>query len=188
MYTYCTISLCTFSIGQGKLLGVTGKVGSGKSSLLAAITAEMRRIQGQVLSHTLTCIVFMACTVRMLHVCTYLYSVGFYWQPRWGGWTCYSGNISPYMNWLYMYVHYMYACVLWTVHTHYMYACIFQEAWIQQATVQSNILFGRDMQPGFYQQVIAACALQEVTEIYMCVHYCLTCTLVSLVNVQYMCM
>ena len=37
---------------QGKLVGVTGKVGSGKSSLLAAITAEMRRLHGQVLSHT----------------------------------------------------------------------------------------------------------------------------------------
>ena len=38
-----------------------------------------------------------------------------------------------------------------------------QEAWIQQATVQSNILFGRDMQPAFYQQVVTACALQEVS-------------------------
>ena len=31
-------------------MGVTGRVGSGKSSLLAAITAEMRRTQGQVIS------------------------------------------------------------------------------------------------------------------------------------------
>ena len=29
-------------------MGVVGKVGSGKSSLLAAITAEMRRKDGQV--------------------------------------------------------------------------------------------------------------------------------------------
>ena len=33
---------------QGQLVGVVGKVGSGKSSLLAAITAEMRRKGGQV--------------------------------------------------------------------------------------------------------------------------------------------
>ena len=33
---------------QGNLVGVTGKVGSGKSSLLAAITAEMIRVNGQV--------------------------------------------------------------------------------------------------------------------------------------------
>lgn len=33
---------------QGKFVGVVGKVGTGKSSLLAAITAEMRKISGQV--------------------------------------------------------------------------------------------------------------------------------------------
>ena len=33
---------------QGQLVGVVDKVGSGKSSLLAAITAEMRRKYGQV--------------------------------------------------------------------------------------------------------------------------------------------
>ena len=33
---------------QGQLVGVVGTVGSGKSSLLAAITAEMRRKDGQV--------------------------------------------------------------------------------------------------------------------------------------------
>ena len=36
-------------ISQGDLIGVIGKVGAGKSSLLAAITAEMERYQGQVL-------------------------------------------------------------------------------------------------------------------------------------------
>ena len=53
-----------------------------------------------------------------------------------------------------------------------------QETWIQQATVQSNILFGRDMQPAFYQQVVTACALQEVnTYMYMHVHVCMcTCS------------
>ena len=41
---------------QGNLVGVTGKVGSGKSSLLAAITAEMIRVNGQVqLVYTCTC-------------------------------------------------------------------------------------------------------------------------------------
>lgn len=33
---------------QGELIGVIGKVGSGKSSLLSAITAEMRKRQGEV--------------------------------------------------------------------------------------------------------------------------------------------
>ena len=35
---------------QGDLIGVIGKVGSGKSSLLAAITAEMERLHGEVRS------------------------------------------------------------------------------------------------------------------------------------------
>lgn len=33
---------------QGQFVGVVGKVGSGKSSLLMAITAEMRKTFGQV--------------------------------------------------------------------------------------------------------------------------------------------
>ena len=33
---------------QGQLVGVIGTVGSGKSSLLSAITAEMDKIGGQV--------------------------------------------------------------------------------------------------------------------------------------------
>ena len=69
-----SLCTCTFSCGQGKLLGVTGKVGSGKSSLLAAITAEMRRIQGQVLSLSHT---HMHCLHGMqmyIHVYVYVYT------------------------------------------------------------------------------------------------------------------
>ena len=33
---------------QGQFVGVVGKVGSGKSSLLSAITAEMRKTYGEV--------------------------------------------------------------------------------------------------------------------------------------------
>ena len=47
--------MCRFMIAasvqtciQGKFVGVVGKVGTGKSSLLAAITAEMRKISGHV--------------------------------------------------------------------------------------------------------------------------------------------
>lgn len=39
---------------QGQFIGVVGKVGSGKSSLLAAITAEMNIIEGEVcVSHVI---------------------------------------------------------------------------------------------------------------------------------------
>lgn len=36
-----------------------------------------------------------------------------------------------------------------------------QEPWIQHASVQENILFGKDYEPNFYQAVIEACALKE---------------------------
>ena len=39
-----------------------------------------------------------------------------------------------------------------------------QEAWIQQTTVRNNILFGLEMKPAYYLQVVAACALQEVSQ------------------------
>jgi len=37
-----------FVLFKGQLVGVIGKVGAGKSSLLAAITAEMEKRLGQV--------------------------------------------------------------------------------------------------------------------------------------------
>ena len=44
-------SFSSFSFARafkGHLVGVIGKVGSGKSSLLSTITAEMDKIKGQV--------------------------------------------------------------------------------------------------------------------------------------------
>lgn len=34
-----------------------------------------------------------------------------------------------------------------------------QQAWIQNSSLQENILFGRPLHEGYYQAVIAACAL-----------------------------
>lgn len=36
-----------------------------------------------------------------------------------------------------------------------------QEPWIQFATVQENILFGRDYDARLYEEVLDACALSE---------------------------
>ncbi len=41
------------------------------------------------------------------------------------------------------------------------YGLAVQEPWIQHATVQDNILFGRDFDSTFYQAVIEACALAD---------------------------
>ncbi|XP_064596836.1 multidrug resistance-associated protein 1-like [Liolophura sinensis] len=39
------------------------------------------------------------------------------------------------------------------------FAYVPQQAWIQNATVQDNILFGAELRPGVYRQIIEACAL-----------------------------
>uniref|UniRef100_A0A8C0YT82 ATP-binding cassette sub-family C member 10 n=1 Tax=Cyprinus carpio carpio TaxID=630221 RepID=A0A8C0YT82_CYPCA len=85
------------SVKRGSLVAVVGKVGCGKSSLLAAITGELSRSGGEV-----------------------------FVRGREQG-----------------------------------FGLAVQEPWIQHATVQDNILFGRDFDSMFYQAVIEACALAD---------------------------
>lgn len=40
-----------------------------------------------------------------------------------------------------------------------------QQAWIQNATVKDNILFGKHMEEGKYDEVLEACALKTDLEI-----------------------
>ena len=82
-----------FTVGRKELLAVVGNVGSGKSSLLAALAGDMRMTDGEVVIGA-------------------------------------SRAFCP------------------------------QYAWIQNATVKQNILFGKAYEPQWYQQVIEACALQ----------------------------
>ncbi|MCJ1406702.1 hypothetical protein MMC19_000769 [Ptychographa xylographoides] len=82
-----------FSVGRNELLAVIGGVGSGKSSLLAALAGDMRRTSGQVTMGA-------------------------------------SRAFCP------------------------------QYAWIQNATVRENILFGKEMDQRWYDEVIDACALR----------------------------
>ncbi|KAL2016707.1 hypothetical protein VTK56DRAFT_3170 [Thermocarpiscus australiensis] len=83
----------TFEIGRNELVAVIGTVGSGKTSLLAALAGDMRKTGGKVVLGA-------------------------------------SRAFCP------------------------------QYAWIQNATVQENILFGRQMDKEWYAEVIKACALQ----------------------------
>ncbi|KAL9122393.1 MAG: hypothetical protein Q9187_001059 [Circinaria calcarea] len=86
-----------FSVGRQELLAVIGGVGSGKSSLLAALAGDMRRTRGQVT----------------------------------------MGATRAFCP---------------------------QYAWIQNATVKENILFGKDMNEKWYNEVIDACALRPDLE------------------------
>ena len=86
-----------FSVGRGELLAVIGGVGSGKSSLLAALAGDMRRTKGQVT----------------------------------------MGATRAFCP---------------------------QYAWIQNATVRENILFGKEMDQKWYDEVVDACALRPDLE------------------------
>ena len=82
-----------FAVGRNELVAVIGGVGSGKSSLLAAIAGDMRRISGSVTMGA-------------------------------------SRAFCP------------------------------QYAWIQNTTVRENILFGKDYNRRWYDEVVDACALR----------------------------
>jgi ATP-binding cassette, subfamily C (CFTR/MRP), member 1 len=86
-----------FTIGRNELVAVIGSVGSGKSSLLAALAGDMRKTSGKV---------------------------------RMGG----------------------------------TRALCAQYAWIQNATVMDNILFGKPLKTSLYNRVIDACALRPDLE------------------------
>ncbi|KAI1776106.1 ATP-binding cassette transporter protein YOR1-like protein [Hypoxylon cercidicola] len=80
-------------IGRNELVAVIGTVGSGKSSLLAALAGDMRKTSGEVVLGA-------------------------------------SRAFCP------------------------------QYAWIQNASVRKNILFGKEMDRDWYKEVVRACALQ----------------------------
>ncbi|KAL8850054.1 MAG: hypothetical protein Q9221_004980 [Calogaya cf. arnoldii] len=82
-----------FTIGRSELIAVIGGVGSGKSSLLAALAGDMRRTNGQITMGA-------------------------------------SRAFCP------------------------------QYAWIQNATVRNNIVFGKEYQRIWYDKVVDACALR----------------------------
>ena len=85
------------TIGRNELLAVIGTVGSGKSSLLAALAGDMRRTNGELIMGA-------------------------------------SRAFCP------------------------------QYAWIQNATVKENIVFGKEYKSSWYNQVIDACALRPDLE------------------------
>ncbi|KAK1760836.1 P-loop containing nucleoside triphosphate hydrolase protein [Echria macrotheca] len=82
-----------FEIGRNELVAVIGTVGSGKTSLLAALAGDMRKTNGEVILGA-------------------------------------SRAFCP------------------------------QYAWIQNTSVRENILFGKEMNSKWYNEVIKACALQ----------------------------
>ncbi|KAF9692397.1 hypothetical protein EKO04_009468 [Ascochyta lentis] len=85
------------SFGRNELVAIIGSVGSGKSSLLAALAGDMRRTNGEVVMGA-------------------------------------SRAFCP------------------------------QYAWIQNATVRENIVFGKEFKQTWYDQVIDACALRPDLE------------------------
>ncbi|KAJ8688541.1 hypothetical protein QAD02_024336 [Eretmocerus hayati] len=89
-----TLNDISVQIRRGQLVAVVGSVGSGKSSLIAALLGEMDRLNGRV-------------------------------------------NVKGST------------------------AYVPQQAWIQNATLRDNILFGKPMDQTLYQRIIQACALTQ---------------------------
>ncbi len=48
------------------------------------------------------------------------------------------------------------------IHVNGSIGYVSQEAWITSATVQENILFGKDMEPGKYDRILKATCLDQV--------------------------
>jgi ATP-binding cassette, subfamily C (CFTR/MRP), member 1 len=88
------LSHICLTLTRGEMIGVVGRNGSGKSSLLSAVAGQMQKIQGSV---------------------------------RVSG----SRSFCP------------------------------QQSWIQNASVRDNILFGRDFNDEWYNEVISACCLKQ---------------------------
>lgn len=89
-----TLKDIDLQVGRNELIAVVGGVGSGKSSLLAALAGDMRRTAGSV-----------KCGARVAYCPQY--------------------------------------------------------AWIQNESVKENIIFGREFDEPWYQEVVEACALQQ---------------------------
>lgn len=89
-----TLKDIDLQVGRNELIAVVGGVGSGKTSLLAALAGDMRRTAGSV-----------KCGARVAYCPQY--------------------------------------------------------AWIQNESVKENIVFGREFDEAWYQEVVEACALQQ---------------------------
>lgn len=89
-----TLKDINLQVGRNELIAVVGGVGSGKTSLLAALAGDMRRTEGSV-----------KCGARVAYCPQY--------------------------------------------------------AWIQNESVRENIIFGREFDEAWYQEVVEACALQQ---------------------------
>lgn len=89
-----TLKNINLQVGRNELIAVVGGVGSGKSSLLAALAGDMRKTEGSV-----------KCGARVAYCPQY--------------------------------------------------------AWIQNESVRENIIFGREFDEPWYQEVVEACALQQ---------------------------
>ena len=121
-------------VKRGQLIGIIGKVGSGKSSLLASILGELNKVSGIV---ALFCI-FLCEKQRIYKVqVSYFRTFKFVESKH-----IFSGHTA--VEWPYSGIGF-----------------VQQEPWLQKGSVRDNILFGKLYQSDWYQTVIEACALKE---------------------------
>ena len=143
-----TLSDISLSVPKGALCMVVGAVGSGKSSLLAAMLGEMHSVRGSAAVNGT-----MAYTSQ---VCPTLPNCVPYQHQTLG---CYSmhdtacGCPQPlHRNGLAHTAH---------AQLRVQWCTSVQDPWIQNATVRDNILMGAAADKERYSAVVAACALEQ---------------------------
>lgn len=127
----------TLDIAPGSLVAVVGAVGSGKSSLVSAMLGEMETIKGHI-----------NIQVRGAGWCGGLWGSVGRQQGRTG-----PGAVAEGKDKLQK------MAVILCPSFQGSLAYVPQQAWIQNATLKDNILFGSELDEARYQQVIKACAL-----------------------------
>lgn len=179
----CRLNVC---IPEGSLVAVVGHVGSGKSSLLSALLGEMEKLEGTIavkvaaLLHHITLwriissleqhrtrtylnivhlvckafVIVFVCLLVLLRKIVKCYSYLFT-----------QSRFEHNFRFILCFQVFVECVFLSCVALQGSVAYVPQQAWIQNATLKDNIIFGQERIEGWYQRVVEACALQADLEI-----------------------
>lgn len=129
------LSSINLEVGHGQLVAVVGHVGSGKSSLVSAMLGEMNKKEGRV-------------TVNVRILKEHFNRIKFQFKLSHTYW---AANYQINVNNLFFFQGSI--------------SFVPQQAWIQNATLRNNILFGKNYRHSKYDRIIEACALKPDLQI-----------------------
>lgn len=135
-----TLRNIELKLTRGALITVVGKVGSGKSSLLASLLGEMSKLTGKV-TPLLSCL-----SLKFQSLCIWQLS-GRLWRLERYQETKLILNGTEILK--------------VQVEISGSTAYVAQTSWIQNGTIEENILFGCPMERKKYEEAIQRCALEQ---------------------------